>query len=320
MMKVFVTGGTGLIGGALVDTLLQRGDEPIVLSRDAGRATERLGRDVLIVEGDPQQPGDWCAKIDGCDAVVNLAGEPIFGKRWNAEQKKRLVDSRVDSTRNIVQAIGAAKARPKVMVNASAVGYYGDVPENEVTEQSPQGGDYLAQICGAWEAAAKQVMPYGVRLVLIRIGVVLARDGGAVKQMLLPFKLGLGGPVGFGRQWVSWIHLDDIVRVIVAALDNRNLEGVVNATAPEPVRNKEFSQCLAAALHRPCLFPVPPFMLRLMFGEVAFVVTTGQKVLPTRLLAEDFAFRFPRCGDAMQDLFGRRAQTTAAPANNDSAE
>jgi uncharacterized protein (TIGR01777 family) len=312
-MRVFITGGTGLVGSALIEALRQRGDEPIVLSRDAEHAVERLGSDVLVVGGDPQQPGDWATKVDGCDAVVNLAGEPLFGRRWGSEQKDRLLKSRVDTTRNVVQAIAGAVAKPKVMVSASAVGFYGSVPEGELTEQSPPGEDFLAQVCQQWEAAARPAAEQGVRLVVIRIGVVLARDGGALQKMLLPFKLGLGGPVGFGRQWVSWIHLGDLVGVILAALDNPRIDGVVNATAPEPVRNKQFSKALAAALHRPCLFPVPPFMLRLAFGEVAFVVTTGQKALPVRLLEENFAFRFPRCADAMNDLFAKKPDGNQAP-------
>jgi len=311
-MKIFITGGSGLIGAALTDALLRRGDQPLVLSRDARRATERLGPDVLVVEGDPTEYGDWAARVDSCDAVVNLAGEPVFGKRWNERQKERLRASRVQATTNVVRAIGEAPQRPSVLVSASAVGYYGDVPEGELTEDARAGDDFLARTCEEWENAARQVLHHGTRLSIIRIGVVLARDGGALKQMIVPFKLGLGGPVGRGRQWVSWIHLDDLVGVLLAALDNPRLDGEINATAPRPVRNKEFSKCLARSLRRPALFPVPPFMLRLMFGEVAFVITTGQKVLPRRLEQENFRFQFADCQAAMNDLFRRNSESTAA--------
>jgi uncharacterized protein (TIGR01777 family) len=318
-MKVFITGGSGLVGTALTDALLRRGDQPIVLSRDARRATERLGPDVLVVEGDPTEYGDWAGRVDGCDGVINLAGEPVFGKRWSDRQKERLRASRIEATTNVVRAIGSAAARPKVLVNASAIGYYGDVPEGELTENSSPGDDFLARTCAEWEQTAQTARQHGVRVAVVRIGVVLARDGGALRQMITPFKFGLGGPVGFGRQWVSWIHLQDLIGVFLAALGRPQLEGVMNATAPQPVRNKEFSKCLARALHRPCLFPVPPFMLRLMFGEVAFVVTGGQKVLPERLKQEGFSFQFADCQAAMNDLF-RRAGANDIAAANDTAE
>jgi uncharacterized protein (TIGR01777 family) len=305
-MKVFITGGSGLVGTALTDALLRRGDQPIVLSRDAQRATERLGPDVLVVEGDPAALGDWAARVDGCDAVINLAGEPVFGRRWNDQQKERLRSSRVEATANVVRAIGRASVKPRVLASASAIGYYGNVPEGEVTEDSPSADDVLGRICQEWEQAAQAVAQHGTRLTIVRTGVVLARDGGALKQMLTPFKLGLGGPVGFGRQWVSWIHLQDLVGVYLAAVENPRLEGVINGTAPRPVRNKEFSKCLARSLHRPCLFPVPPIMLRLMFGEVASVITGGQKVAPRRLEQENFAFQFTDCQAAMNDLFQRK--------------
>jgi uncharacterized protein (TIGR01777 family) len=253
-------------------------------------------------------------RIDGCDAVVNLAGEPIFGRRWNDRQKERLRTSRIEATTNVVRAIGGAAARPRVLINASAIGYYGDVPEGELAENASPGEDFLARTCEEWEQAAQAVAQHGTRLAIVRIGVVLAREGGALKQMITPFKLGLGGPVGFGRQWVSWIHLHDLVGVVLAALDNPRLEGPINATAPQPVRNKEFSKCLARALRRPCLFPVPPFMLRLMFGEVAFVVTGGQNVPPRRLDQEGFTFQFRDCQAAMNDLFRRKDRSDAVEA------
>jgi uncharacterized protein (TIGR01777 family) len=193
--------------------------------------------------------------------------------------------------------------RPGVLVNASAVGYYGNVPEGELTEKSVPGSDFLARLCIEWEAAAQEAHRLDVRVALLRVGVVLAKDGGALAQMLLPFKLGLGGPIGSGRQWVSWIHLDDIVGAFLTALDHPQASGPINGTAPEPLRNKAFSKCLAATLRRPCIFPIPGFALRLRFGEVAEVIVGGQRVLPARLEQLDYAFKHPTCAEAMADLF-----------------
>ena len=303
-MKVFITGGSGLIGGALVEALRQRGDQPLVLSRNATDAAEKLGDDVLVVEGDPTAYGDWASQLDGCDAVVNLAGEPIFGRRWNDRQKQRLRQSRVEATRNVARAIREATSPPGTLISGSAIGFYGNVPEGEVTESSAPGDDFLAKTCAAWEAEALAAGEAGpLRVAIIRIGVVLAREGGALRQMLTPFKMGLGGPVGFGRQWVSWIHLEDLVRVFLFALDIPEARGPINATGPEPLPNKAFSKSLAKALGRPCLFPIPPLMLRLVFGPVSEVVTTGQRVVPRQLLDLGFSFRFATCQDAMNDLF-----------------
>jgi uncharacterized protein (TIGR01777 family) len=306
-MKVFVTGATGLVGSRLTEVLHQRGDEVRVLTRNAARASGRLPSGVQVIEGNPQEPGDWQASVSECAAVVNLAGEPLFGRRWTKAQRQRLRDSRVESTRQIVEAIAAAPQRPQVLVNASAVGYYGDVPDGELTEDSPPGDDFLARLCVDWESAALAAQEHGVRVVCARLGVVLARHGGALKQMLLPFRLGVGGPVGRGRQWISWIHLEDLVRILLHAIDTGTLSGAVNATAPHPVRNRDFSRALARALRRPCWLPVPPFMLRVVLGGVATLVTTGQCVVPRRLLDEGFSFQFPTCDEAMHNLLGRAA-------------
>jgi len=309
-MRVFLTGGTGLIGTAVCRALVARGDLPVVLSRNARRAAERLGPEVLVVEGDPGVAGGWAEQLEGCGAVINLAGEPLFGRRWNAAQKERLRASRVDATATLVRAILTRATPPRVLVSASAIGIYGSVPEGELTEAAPAGRDFLAQTCAAWEEAA-MAAGSALRVAIVRVGVVLASDGGALRQMLLPFRLGLGGPVGWGRQWVSWIHLEDVVRVFLAATDDAALSGPLNATAPLPVRNLEFSQCLARALRRPCLFPVPPPMLRLTFGEVAEVVISGQRVVPRRLEEAGFTFCHPTCQGAMDALF---RPTPSAPA------
>ncbi len=301
-MRVFFVGATGLIGVPLVERLRNRGDVPVVLTRNREKAAARWSG-VEIVEGDPQEYGAWTSSVEGCEAVVNLVGEPVFGRRWSDEQKRVLRDSRVLSTQHVVRAIEAASSRPGVLVNASAIGYYGNVPEGELTEKSVPGNDFLARLCIEWEAAAQDAHRLGVRVALVRVGVVLAKHGGALEQMLLPFKLGLGGPVGNGRQWVSWIHLDDIVGAFVTALDHPEASGPINGTAPEPLRNKAFSKSLAAALHRPCIFPIPALALKVRFGQVAEVVIGGQRVLPVRLEQLGYTFAHPTCDSAMAALF-----------------
>jgi uncharacterized protein len=291
-----------LIGTPLVTLLKQRGDTPVVLTRNAAAGNARWGGGVECVEGNPQQAGDWMKAVEGCGAVINLVGEPVFGRRWNDRQKQVLRDSRVNSTRNVVQAIASAAQKPTVLVNASAIGYYGNVPEGELTESAPPGDDFLARLCVDWEVASHPAAQHGVRVCQVRVGVVLDADGGALSHMLLPFKLGLGGPVGFGRQWVSWIHLDDMVGIFLAALDNPQANGPINGTGPAPLRNRDFSKSLARALHRPCLFPVPPIAVRALFGEVAMVVTGGQCVLPAKAQALGYQFTYPTCDAAMQAL------------------
>jgi hypothetical protein len=301
--RVFITGATGLIGSELVDCLVARGDKAVVLSRSPDKARGMFPSSVEVVGGNPQQPGDWGAALADCDGVINLVGEPVVGERWNAAQKQRLRDSRVISTQNVVQAIAAAQTRPSVLVSASAIGYYGDVPEGELTEESPPGDDFLARLCVEWEAAAQGARAHGVRVAVVRVGVVLAREGGALSKMWLPFKLGLGGPVGIsGRQWVSWIHRDDMVQVFLTALDDPRADGPLNGTAPMPLRNKDFSKAIARAMHRPCLFPIPKFVLRLAMGEAAMIVTGGQKVVPKRLQELNYEFRYATCDDAMRQI------------------
>jgi uncharacterized protein (TIGR01777 family) len=304
-MRVFITGATGLVGRRLVEHLRERGDVSVCLSRDAGRAAERLGPGVEVVAGDPMHWGDWADRVAGCQSVVHLAGESIFGKRWSRGQKQLLRDSRVLSTENVVRAIGQAHAKPEVLVNASAIGYYGNVPDGDLTEDAPPGDDLLADICAAWEEAAARAEAHGVRVVRLRIGIVLAREGGPVHELLLPFKLGLGGPVGSGRQWMSWIHRDDLVSAIAFLIDRGDLRGAVNGTAPEPVRNREFGRSLGRALHRPAFLPLPAAAVRLLKGEAAYVIATGQRVLPAVLQRAGFAFRYPTCGAALAELFAR---------------
>lgn len=316
-MRVFITGGTGLIGRHLVRRLAERGDQPVILSRHADQVRRDPSMRVReIVQGDPTTAGGWQNAIDGCDAVVNLAGHNIFEDRWNSQVKRKIRDSRVYSTDNIVAAIARAKNPPRVLVQSSAIGYYGTPAETELTEQSPSGSDFMAVVCREWEEAAHHVESLGVRLALIRTGVVLERGAGALGVMTPIFKVPLGAaPVGnggslvkpaTGQQWMSWIHIDDIVGILLLALDQPEATGPINGTAPNPVRNLEFSRALAKVLWRPCSPIGPPDpVLRLVLGEVADVITKGQKVLPARALALGYSFKYPKLEEALKALFAK---------------
>jgi uncharacterized protein (TIGR01777 family) len=305
-MRIFITGGTGLVGTRLVPALVRRGDRPVVLTRRLAAAQQLFGTDCDMIEGDPMQAGAWQEAVDTCDAVINLAGENIFARRWNAPFKDRLLQSRVQATTHVVTALKGKPKRadgsPKVLVNASAIGYYGPHGDEELTEQSPPGNDFMAGICVEWEKAAQPVQGAGVRLVLVRIGIVLDRRGGALPQMLTPFKMFVGGPVGRGKQYMSWIHHDDLVGLLLLALDRTEASGPLNGTAPNPVSNREFSKALGRALHRPSVLPVPAFALRLRFGQVAQVVATGQRVLPRAALGLGYPFKFPTIDAALADI------------------
>ena len=305
-MKVFITGGTGLVGGRLIPKLRQRQDQVVVLSRRAGPARERLGGSATVVEGDPMTPGPWMDAVADCDAVIHLAGEGIFAKRWNDDFKKMLRDSRIKSTANVVQALAknprTASGAPKVLVNASAIGWYGPRGGEELDESTPPGTDFLAQLCVDWEKEAARAQELGVRTSMIRVGVVLDKNGGALSQMLLPFKMCMGGPAGSGKQWMSWIHHDDLVGIILLALDNASATGPINGTAPKPVTNRDFSTALGKALGRPSFMPTPAFGLRLMLGEVAGLVVEGQRVLPKKAQALGYQFAFPDIDSALKDV------------------
>jgi uncharacterized protein (TIGR01777 family) len=304
-MRIFLMGGTGLVGSRLIRRLLDRKDDVVLLTRRPDVARQKWVDALKVVEGDPMQAGAWTGAVDDCDAVVNLVGEGIFNRRWRAAFRQLLHDSRVKSTENVVQALGksprTAAGQPKTLVNASAIGYYGPHGDEELTEDSPPGDDFLARLCVDWEKAARGAEAHGVRLVIVRVGVVLDRAGGALRQMITPFKFFVGGPVGFGRQYVSWIHHADLVGLILLALDRAEASGPLNGTAPNAVTNKHFSKALGRALGRPSFLPTPKFLLRLMLGRVASVVTTGQRVLPRRALALGYPFQFPEIDGAMKD-------------------
>ena len=305
-MRVFVTGGTGLIGTRLVRRLRERQDAVVLLTRRPGAARERFGEACTIVEGDPVQPGSWMDAVADCDAVVNLAGESIFNRRWSESFKQLLRDSRVRSTENVVEALARrtqTAGGPRILVNASAIGYYGPGGDEELTEDDPPGADTMASLCVAWEQAAQKAEALGLRVARVRIGVVLDPEGGALPQMLKPFRMvGIGGPVGSGRQWVSWIHHADLVGILLLALDQGEARGPINGTAPNPVRNRELTKAIGRVLHRPSFLPAPAFALRLALGEVAQVVTTGQRVLPRRAEALGYAYRFADVVAALTDV------------------
>ncbi len=319
-MRVFVTGGTGMIGRRIVSRLVERGDQPVILSRRSDEVRrDPAVRGLTFVQGNPASRGDWMQHVDGCDAVVNLVGHGIFDQRWNTAVKREIRDSRVYSTENIVSAIEQARSRPKVLVQASAIGYYGTHGDEELTEESPSGSDFMAVVCREWEDAAHGAETLGVRVPRIRTGVVLSRGEGALGAMTPMFKIGPGVPIGSGghlfkpaegKQWLSWIHLDDIVGIFLMALDRQDAQGPINGTAPNPVRNAEFARTLSSVLWRPYApqrfflpFGPPNFVLELLLGQAAQVLTTGQKVLPKKAEALGYQFRFPALLEALRALF-----------------
>lgn len=297
-MKVAITGATGFIGRALVKALRARGDEVRALVRDPASARAQLGVDAFPWNTSAAVPADAVASVD---AIVHLAGEGIADKRWTEARKKKLRDSRIEGTRHVVDAIRAMNPKPKVFVSGSAIGYYGDVPEGDVTETAGAGADFLAHLCKDWEDTAKPAEALGVRTVLVRTGIVMGPGGGALAQMLLPFKLGAGGPMGSGRQWMSWIHLDDEIGILLHAIDDARVSGPINATAPSPARNKDFAKALGRALHRPAFAPMPGFAMKLLFGEMAGVaLLTGQRVLPAKAEQTGYRFRHPELDGALR--------------------
>jgi hypothetical protein len=296
-MNVLVAGGTGFVGRRLTEALVARGDMVTVVGRDPAGARKH-GVPGANYHG-------WLPSLDAYDAVVNLSGANIFGQRWNRRYKIELSDSRLHATNRIVEAIRAAKDPPDVLVNSSAIGYYGDRGDEPLAEDAAPGSDFLAGLCEDWEAAAARCT---ARTVMLRTGIVLGPDGGALAQMLPPFKLGLGGPIGFGGQWMSWIHIDDLVAMILWAIDDPRVKGPVNATAPGVVNNRQFSKALGRALHRPALLMVPALALRLKFGQVAEVLTASARCVPGVAQRLGFAYRFPEIQAALNDSLGRSAR------------
>ena len=305
-MNITLTGASGFVGGHVVKKLLADGHRVHVLGRrrSAGLpASAKFSEWNAASEPPPES-------IAGADAIIHLAGEPV-AQRWTPQAKARIRNSRVEGTRLVVQALSRLAQRPRVLVCASAIGFYGSRGEEILTETSAAGQGFLAEVVTDWEREAQAAEPLGVRVTSLRFGVVLGQ-GGALAKMLLPFRLGIGGRIGSGRQWMSWIHVEDVAGLILFAMENTDLRGSVNATSPQPVTNREFTSELAAALHRPAVFPVPESALKLLLGEMASILLDSQRVLPKAAEAAGFRFRYPELGPALQDILAGRNSASEA--------
>jgi uncharacterized protein (TIGR01777 family) len=303
-MRVFLTGATGLIGRALSASLLRDGHQVVALSR--GAAPPGLPAGIRALQGDPAAPGDWQEELSRCDACVNLAGEPVAAGRWTDERRRRIRDSRVLATRNVASVI--AGGGPSVLVSGSAIGFYGARGDEVLDESSPPGGDFLARVAVEWEEAARPAQQRA-RVVLLRTGIVLAAGGGALPKLVLPFRMFAGGPIGDGSFWQSWIHLADQVGLLRLALEDPRASGPLNATAPDPVRNRDMARAIGRVLHRPSLLVTPGFAIRAALGEMAEVVLASQRVVPRAALSLGFRFRWPALEPALRDLLHQESRT-----------
>jgi uncharacterized protein (TIGR01777 family) len=304
--RIFITGGSGFLGRAITTALVARGDRPVVLSRDPARARRGLPEAVDIVEGDPTAAGPWQAAVAGCQAAINLAGENLGGRRWDARFRQILHDSRVDATRFLVEAIAAAEPRPTVLVSASGIDAYGfdaDLPieddSDEVDESAPLGSHFLGRMCRDWEEEARAAEAHGVRVVLMRTAVVVGGRDSSIQRWARAFKWFAGGRLGSGRQWMSWVHLDDVVGAYLFALDTPGLRGPVNLVAPERLRNREFARRLGRAVGRPSLIPTPARALHLVLGDFADYLLHGRPAVPRALTAAGYRFRHPELEPAL---------------------
>jgi len=306
-MKIVVAGGTGFLGASLVDALGGDHHDVVVLTRHATHSSGAPQR--RFVEWTPNgEAGPWAAALDGAGAVINLSGESIAGGRWSAAHKQRVVDSRVKATRSLVAAIRAAATPPVVFVSGSAVGYYGPLGDEVVTEDRPAGADFLADVCVKWEAEAQRAASPRTRVAIVRTGLVLERSGGALRQMLPPFWFGAGGPVGSGRQYWPWIHRRDWVELVRWTIRTAEISGPINATAPVPVTNREFAQTLGRVIGRPAFVPAPAFALRLLLGEMAdALLLSGQRAVPAKAERHGFRFQYAKLEDALRAIFRSEA-------------
>jgi uncharacterized protein (TIGR01777 family) len=300
--RVIVTGATGLIGKALCKRLIEQGYAVVVFSRDPAAARQQVPGAADYVAWEPAESGPWAAAVEGAYAVINLAGASIAGKRWNPAYKQAILNSRVIGTRGLVNAIGQAQNKPQVLINGSAIGYYGFRDDTKLDETQTPGTDFLANVVKAWEAEALKAEALGVRVVLVRTGIVLDKKEGSLPLMMLPFRFFAGGPVLPGTQYFAWIHLADEVGIILFALENAQVRGPINATAPETQTNKEFSATLGRVMGRPSLFPVPGFALQVVMGEAAQLVTTGQRVIPQKAQDLGYRFQFPTSEAALRNV------------------
>jgi uncharacterized protein (TIGR01777 family) len=301
-MNIIVTGGTGFIGRALCEAFSGRGHRVVVLTRRPVEARRLFRVPVTAVEWDPREGGAWEQSLEGADAVINLAGAPIAEERWTESRKHLLTYSRVVPTRLLVEAMSRRSSKPRLLVSASGIGYYGASDDRMLDERAVNGHGFLAGLSTAWESEAMRAEQLGIRVVLMRTGMVLERDGGALPRMLLPFRLFAGGPIMPGTQWVSWIHRHDLIEMYEWAIRTAEIVGPLNAVAPEPVRMKEFCDVLGKVLHRPSWIPVPKLALEVMLGELGTMLTTGQRVSSEKALASGFAFDYPTLEQALRSI------------------
>jgi len=299
--KIAITGATGLIGRELCRKLHEEGDEVTVFTREIKKGKELFPYLTDFVEWDYNKPELWKNELNGKDTVVHLAGANIFGERWTNSYKRTIMDSRKSATKILVDSIGELKNKPKTFISSSAVGYYGDKENDIITEESPSGTDFLSMVCRSWEFEAKQVEKFGVRRVSIRTGIVLSSKEGALKKMLLPFRLFAGGSIGKGDQWFPWIHIEDIINVYLFVLNNE-ISGVLNGTSPNPVTMREFAKTLGKVLHRPSFFTVPEFVLKLAVGEGAQSILSSLRVIPQKLIKNSFKFKYDHLEPALNSL------------------
>ncbi|MBI5020581.1 MAG: TIGR01777 family protein [Ignavibacteriales bacterium] len=304
-MKVIIAGGSGFIGSELIRKLLASNHQVVLLSRKPVGFKSGYNESLQIVNWNGKHAGSWIKYIDGSDAVINLSGENVASKRWSNTQKENLINSRIEPTMAIADAISKAVNKPKVFINASAAGFYGNFGDGDVFESETKGEGFLADLCEEWERNAMVTEKYGVRVVLLRIGVVLSPSGGALKKMLTPFKYFIGGPLGSGKQWFPWIHLEDVIRIIQFAIENNGIKGALNITSPNPVTMSEFAYSLGKVLKRPSLFPVPSIILKLLLGEMSEIVLGGRKIIPKKLIDAGFKFKFIDINDTLIALMKR---------------
>lgn len=299
-MRILMTGGTGFVGRQLTSRLVQEGHEVTILTRSL-KGERETPKGVSYLEGDPTKKGSWQGEIRNHDGLINLAGASIFSK-WTEEHKKAIRESRILTTQNIVEGIPSPLEKPFHLFSTSAVGYYGFCGDEELTEESPPGNDFLARIAIEWEGEALKAREKGARVVITRFGIVLGEKGGALSQMIPLFKKYIGGPIGSGNQWFSWIHIKDLAEAFVFLLNHPEISGPVNVCSPQPVRNKELAKALGKALHRPSFIPAPAFMVRWVLGEFGSVILEGQRVIPKRLLESGFKFQYPDIHQALQSI------------------
>lgn len=312
-MRIIISGGSGMVGSLLSRELAKSGHEVIILSRSPEKNRDRFGEGIRVVGWDGNTSAGWGSLVEEADAIVNLAGEnlagnSLFPSRWTKERKRTILESRLQPGHAIVEAVQQAQKKPKLLIQSSAVGYYGPRGDEVITEEAGHQDDFLSQVCVQWEASTEAVEKFGVRRAVIRTGVILDGQQGSLPRMILPFKFFVGGPIGSGKQWVSYINIFDVVKGIRFLLENEAAVGVYNLTSPNPVTNKEFEKAIGKVMNRPSWFPVPAFLMKFLFGEMSTVLLDGQRVLPTRLTEAGFTFDYPDAVSSLRAVLKPRSQ------------